>query len=112
MPMSFAICGLGTAVPETVITEVESMLVARRLCCSTVEQAMWLPQIYKQSGIKRRHLALDAQVYRDVLDGTRLSDSPFLPDRHPDKSGPTTAERLEHYTASAGPLALQAAQQA
>lgn len=110
--MSLVICGLGTAVPETVATEVEAMLVARRLCCSTLEQAMWLPHVYRQAGIKTRHMVLDRQVYRDVLDGTRLSQSVFLPKDGADHSGPTTAQRIEHYRQSAGPLAVQAARQA
>jgi predicted naringenin-chalcone synthase len=110
--MSFSICGLATAVPETVLGEVDAMLLARRVCCSTVEQAMALPKVYRQCGIKQRHVVLDKQVCRDVLDGTRLSKSVFLPESVVDKQGPTTAERLEHYALCAGPLVQDAARQA
>ena len=110
--MSFSIRGLGTAVPEAELNDVDAMLLARRVCCRTVEQSMSLPQIYKQTGIKKRHMALDQQVYRDVLDGTRVSNSAFLPRNNTEGLGPTTGQRLEHYVQYAGPLALKAARQA
>jgi predicted naringenin-chalcone synthase len=110
--MSFAICGFGTAVPDTALGEVDAMLLARRLCCSTVEQSMWLPQIYRQTGIKQRYIVLDKQAFRDVMEGTRLSGSVFLPHNQADHRGPTTGQRIEHYARYAGPLALRAAGEA
>ena len=110
--MGFVIRGLGTAVPDTAVNEVDAMLLARRVCCRTVEQSMSLPQIYRQTGIKKRHMALDQQVYRDVLDGTRVSNSVFLPHNNTEGNGPTTGQRLDHYVQYAGPLALRAARQA
>jgi predicted naringenin-chalcone synthase len=68
--------------------------------------------MYSNTGIRQRHLVLGADVVRDVLDGTRLSGSPFLPTGLPDDNGPTTAERMRHYTAGARPLALAASRQA
>ncbi len=73
---------------------------------------MTLPQIYKQTGIKKRHMVLDQQVYRDVLDGTRVSNSVFLPHKSTEGQGPTTGQRLDHYAQYAGPLALKAAERA
>jgi predicted naringenin-chalcone synthase len=107
--MSFAILGLGTAVPPTIIDQTDALNIARRLCCRTDEHATWLPAMYGNTGIRRRHLALGADVVRDVLDGTRASGSPFLPTGRPDDRGPTTAERVRHYVAAAAPLALAAA---
>lgn len=46
--MSVSILGLGAAVPANVITQEEGMQLNRKLCCTTEEQATWLPQIYKQ----------------------------------------------------------------
>jgi predicted naringenin-chalcone synthase len=110
--MSFAILGLGTAVPATVIDQHDALHVARSLCCRTAEQATWLPTMYGHTGIESRQSVLGQDVVRDVLDGTCHSGSPFLPTGAPDDCGPTTAERMQHYVANAGPLALRAARQA
>jgi prepilin-type processing-associated H-X9-DG protein len=110
--MSMALVGLGTAVPATRITQAEAMAVARTLCCRSDEQATWLPGLYAQSGIETRHLAFDAALVRDLLDGTRHSGSPFLPTGAPDDRGPTAGQRLRHYAERAGPLAVRAARQA
>jgi predicted naringenin-chalcone synthase len=107
--MSFAILGLGTAVPPAVIDQDEALRVARSLCCRTDEQATWLPTMYGHTGIERRHLVLGVDVVRDVLDGTTHSGSPFLPTGAPDDRGPSTAERMRHYADGAAPLALRAA---
>jgi predicted naringenin-chalcone synthase len=110
--MSLALVGLGTAVPATRVTQAEAMAIARALCCRTDEQATWLPGLYANSGIATRHLAFDAAVVRDLLDGTRHSGSPFLPRGTPDDRGPTAGARLRHYVEQAGPLAVRAARQA
>src|SRR5439155_10297843 len=112
VPMSFAILGLGTAVPATLIDQDDALHIAKSLCCRTAEQVTWLPTMYGHTGIERRHLVLGQDVVRDVIDGTRHSASPFLPTGAPDDCGPTTAERMEHYVTSAGPLALRAVRQA
>src|SRR5689334_10166433 len=110
--MSFAILGLGTAVPGSVIDQRDALLIAKSLCCRTAEHATWLPTMYGGTGIERRHLVLGRDVVRDVLDGTTHSGSPFLPTGAPDDRGPTTAERMQHYVEGAAPLALRAARQA
>jgi len=110
--MSFAILGLGTAVPPTVIDQGDALNIARSCCCRTVEHTTWLPTMYGNTDIQQRHLVLGANVVRDVLDGTRASQSPFLPTGKLDDHGPTTAERMRHYIAGARPLALAASRQA
>ena len=107
--MSMAIAGLGTAVPATRVSQAEAMVIARRLCCPTEEQATWLPGIYLHSGIDARHLAFDPEVVRDFHDGTRHSGSPFVPGETPGDRGPTTGVRMRHYAQHAGPLAVRAA---
>src|SRR5437870_7319894 len=107
--MSFAILGMGTAVPPTVIDQDDALHIARSLCCRTAEHVTWLPAMYSNTGIRKRHLALGAHVVRDVLDGTRTSQSPFLPSGELGDRGPTTEERMRHYIAAAKPLALAAA---
>ena len=110
--MSMALAGLGTAVPATRITQDEGMAIARSFCRPTDEQTTWLPGLYKHSGIDTRHLAFDRAVIRDILDGTRHSGSPFLASGLPNDRGPTTGQRMRHYSEQAGPLAVRAARQA
>ncbi len=110
--MSFTILGLGTAIPATVIDQHQALRIAESLGCPTAEQTTWLPGMYAHTGIERRHLSFPEDAVRDVLDGTTHSGSPFLPTGAPDDRGPTTAERMRHYVAAAGPLALRAARRA
>src|SRR5947209_18077685 len=108
--MSFAILGLGTAVPPTSVTPAEAVRVAERLCCRSAEQAELLPALYRQTGIRTRHFAFPQEVVTDVLEGTRTSGSVFLPQEDSaEDRGPTTGQRMLHYVREAGPLALQAA---
>jgi predicted naringenin-chalcone synthase len=110
--MSFTILGIGTAVPPTRMSQAEAGEVARALCCRTREQETWLPLLYGNTGIDRRHLSLGRDLVVDVLQGTRHSGSVFLPTGEADDRGPTTGQRMAHYAEHAGPLALQAARQA
>jgi predicted naringenin-chalcone synthase len=110
--MSFAILGLGTALPETVVPQEQGRQLARRLCCRTDEQATWLAGIYEHAGVRTRHTVLGPDVLRDVLEGTRRSGSAFVPDGDPEHRGPTTAQRMAQYAGDAGPLARAAARQA
>jgi len=105
----FALLGLGTAIPEAVFRQTEGMEIARTLCCRTPEQETWLPMMYQGTGIQTRQLCLGTQVLRDVLDGTRISGSPYLPKRTDDDCGPSTRVRMEHYAELAPPLAIAAA---
>jgi predicted naringenin-chalcone synthase len=110
--MSFAILGLGTAVPATVHDQAEGLGIAKSLCCRTAEQATWLPAMYEGTHIRKRHLVLPRELVDDFLQGTRNSGSVFLPSGAPDDRGPTTMQRMKTYADEAGPLALKAARQA
>jgi predicted naringenin-chalcone synthase len=110
--MSLAFLGFGTALPSTAITQAEAVRIAERVCCRTDEQADLLPALYRQSGIRSRHLAFSSAVMADVLEGTKHSGSVFLPRAGLDDLGPTTGQRMHHYVEEAGPLAIQAARQA
>jgi predicted naringenin-chalcone synthase len=110
--MSFAILGLGTAVPGTDLPQEQGQHIARQLCCRTAEQASWLQSIYDGLGIRRRHIILGKDVVQDILRGSRTTGSPFLPRGTADDQGPTTAQRMQHYSDGAGPLALRAARKA
>jgi alpha-pyrone synthase len=110
--MTLAIRGLGTAVPDSRLTQEEALGLAKVLCCRTSEQMTWVPLMYTQTGIDARHLTLPRALIDDVLNGTRHSGSVFLPSDSPEDQGPTTAQRMAIYDEDAGPLALRAARQA
>lgn len=110
--MSLALLGFGTALPSTAISQTESIQIAKRICCRSEGQADLLPALYRQSGIRRRHLAFSQEVMADVLHGTKHSASVFLPHEGVDDPGPTTGQRMQHYVQEAGSLAIQAARQA
>ncbi len=106
--MSFAILGLGTALPPTRLSHADAERVARAMCCSTPEHAQLVAALYRQCGIASRHILFGADVVRDVLDGTRHTGSPYLPNGA-DHPGPTTRQRMKTYEEHALPLALRAA---
>ncbi len=110
--MSLVIHGLGTALPAHVISQARAAEVASKLCCRTPAQATALQTLYRQSGIAQRHFAIDAEVAQDVLDGTRHSESIFLPADENDHAGPTTGQRMRYFAERALPLTLHAARQA
>src|SRR5437879_6492815 len=110
--MSFAILGMGTAVPAAAIDQGKAQQIALSLCCRTAEQSTWLPAIYQGTGITTRHMVYAADVVVDLLNGTQHSASPFLPTGKEDDRGPSTAVRMQRYASEARPLALRAARQA
>ncbi len=110
--MKLAILGIGTALPDAVIDKHEALLLARSLCNGTEEQETWLQAIYDGSGISTRRFCLGDQVVRDVIEGTNISNSVFIPKKIPGDRGPTTGERMQLYAQLAPPLALSAARSA
>jgi alpha-pyrone synthase len=110
--MSFTILGLGTAVPTEAIDQTMALRLAETLCCQTAEQATWLPTMYGQTGIQRRHMVVAGAIVNDVLANTRHSQSVFLPTGQPGDPGPTTAERMVQYVQHAAPLAIDASRRA
>jgi predicted naringenin-chalcone synthase len=107
--VSFAILSIGTAVPKTAVTQAESVRLTEMICQPPPDQVEQLPQFYRQTGIQKRHLCFSREIIRDVMEGTRQTESPFLPGA---ARGPTTNERMDHYRRHAGPLGLEAARQA
>jgi predicted naringenin-chalcone synthase len=110
--MTFAILGLGTALPPTSVGPEDAARIAQTVCARTPEQGSWLPRIFQNSGVRRRHMVMGDDVVRDVLEGTRHSGSIWLPSGGPDDRGPTTAQRMGCYAEHAAPLAIQAARAA
>ncbi len=108
--MTLAILGLGTAVPSCAVDSQQAMRIAQIVCARTPEQASWLPRIYRNNGVRTRHMIMGQQVAQDVLEGTRHTGSMWLPGDSPEDRGPTTAQRMAFYAEHAPPLAAQAAQ--
>ena len=69
--MSFAILSIGTALPTTIVSQHDAKAIARSLCCRNAENETWLPAMYDQTGIHKRHLALGDEVLRDLVQGTQ-----------------------------------------
>ena len=110
--MSFSILGLGTALPGTAVSQADAVKIATRICCRSNDQAEWLPNLYQQTGIAKRHLAFDQDVVSDILLGTSDSGSVFLPGNGQADLGPTTSQRMRHYKERASPLVRDAAARA
>lgn len=110
--MNVTIRGIGTANPETILTREDGLGLARVLCSRTDEQATWLPAMYEGTRIRTRRTVLDRQVIRDVLEGTAISQSVYLPKPDPLDRGPTTEERMAIYRDHASPLAIAASKNA
>ena len=110
--MSFAILGIGTALPQTVLPQSQALELARVLCSRTPEQETWLPAMFGNTGIETRHVVHSETLIRDVLTGSRESRSPFLPTGEPGDRGPTTEKRMEIYSREVAPLAVKAGQRA
>ena len=107
--MGFAILGMGTAVPPTQLEQAQAEAVAHTICCRDDVQKQILSVLYRHSGIASRHVVFSPAVVRDVLEGTEVSGSPFLPAVAAARFGPTTQQRMEQYAAAALPLAERAA---
>ena len=103
--MSFHVFGLGTALPAAKVTQAEGLAVARSLGGAELLDAPWLPSVYAHCGVLTRHQVVGRPLIDDLLNGTQLSGSPFLPDG---TDGPTTAERMALYAETAPPLAVEA----
>ncbi len=110
--MSFAIHGLGTALPPDTLSPDDALGVARFMAGPDVRTSTWLGPVYTNSGVSKRHLVIAGPVVRDILNGTRHTESPFIPTEANDGVGPTTGERMGVYAVEAPPLALRAARAA
>ena len=108
--MPFTVLGLGTANPPAVVTTAEGLVIARELCDPIVGRSDFLPDVYGKSGVNTRHQVIGRPVVDDLVHGTRVSGSPFLPSNDP--LGPTTAVRMKMYAEHAPPLAVEAAAKA
>ncbi len=104
--MPSTIIGLGTALPDTVVTQQTAMILARELCCQTERQSRVLEQVYLKSGVQTRSTVLQAEL--EPKGKTNF----FQPPGTTYSAGPSTAERMALYKQQAGPLATTACKMA
>ncbi len=60
--MSSSITGLGTALPASLVSQSDALILAKDLCCQTDRQAKVLEQVYLKSGVQARSTVLQAKV--------------------------------------------------
>lgn len=102
--MTLAIVGFGTAVPEHVLTQEETVELHTTFCRIDPERARTLRALYRRSGVQRRH-----SVVLDTSEGPLpLRQRFYPPARCEEDPGPTTASRMERYEKDAPPLAAEA----
>ncbi len=109
--MSFAIRGLGTALPSSRLSQAESAAAATFICAEDEEQAQMLTSLYRHTEIESRHVVFRAREVGAVVSGTGASESVFIPHNKKDR-GPTTAQRMERYETEALPLVMEASRSA
>jgi predicted naringenin-chalcone synthase len=96
--MSFAILGLGTALPESSVTQARAAELTSRYSGHDAEQARRLAVLYRRTGIARRHIV--------------LLDRADLPSATDGQGGPSTCWRMQRYAEQVRPLACRAASRA
>jgi predicted naringenin-chalcone synthase len=107
--MSFRIRGMGTANPPDRVTPEDGLGVARVIGGPTARESGFLAAVYAGTGNKSRYMVHGRGVVRDILDGTRFSDSQFLPNGDPNYYGPGTGYRNRRYATESARLAVEAA---
>jgi prepilin-type processing-associated H-X9-DG protein len=108
--MSLAIRGLGTALPDNRLPQMELAEAAKKVCAEDDEQRQMLGSLYRHTEIETRHVVFQAEKLRTVMKGGQ-ADSVFVPHGQGDR-GPTTAQRMERYHREALPLATEACRKA
>ncbi len=106
--MSFAIHGIGTAVPEHRISQGDAARLALAMYHDGEDRTRLLSTLYRRAGVRYRHSVLLASA-----DGGEAARQPFYsPAQHEGDRGPTTRQRMERYGVEAPPLAARAARRA
>jgi predicted naringenin-chalcone synthase len=109
--MSFAILGVGTAVPVNRYTQDEAVEVARVVSCESEDQARVLQVIYRQTHIGHRHMIYNRDDYDEVVQTAQENGGRYR-SKNEDDYGPDTADRMALYEREALPMALRSAGQA
>ncbi len=103
--MSASILGLGLAVPEHSISQVDAANYALASCVATDKQRHLAPRLYLRSGVESRHSVL----LESSTNGDAAKQSYYAPSNDSRPLGPSTSERMDIYRTEAQTLATQAA---
>ncbi|GIW95552.1 MAG: chalcone synthase [Pirellulaceae bacterium] len=106
--MGLVIRAIGTATPQHWVAQPEAAQFAMALCCNTDNHKAALPVLYRHSGVHRRYSVLLATS----SNGSRATQSFYLPPSEESRFGPSTEERMRRYQVDAPPLAVAAARAA
>lgn len=105
--MTPKLLGIGTALPETVITQDEAAVFGELfLCDEFAETIRLLPKFYGMSGVDQRYSVLFERV-----DGKPVQTL-FTKSQSPGDKGPGMAQRMTLYAEHAPKLAIQSSRQA
>lgn len=96
-----AILGVGTALPEHLMSQEEAAQLAEQVICRGDEQVKLMKVLYRRAGVHRRCTVVPHRMALEWLPPEDQRDAP-LP-------GPTTAQRMAVYGREAPPLAQRAA---
>ncbi|TWT58717.1 Alpha-pyrone synthesis polyketide synthase-like Pks18 [Thalassoglobus neptunius] len=108
MPLS--ILGMGTALPETKVTQEQALHIARQLVNNDPDLTDTLERLYPKTTIQHRHVVVDQLLLNSLLD--KSEESGRVAEIIRNNGGPGTAKRLKVVEKAAGPLAERAARQA
>ncbi|QDT30863.1 type III polyketide synthase [Thalassoglobus polymorphus] len=105
MPLS--ILGMGTALPETTVTQDESLRIAQLLAEGHPELIDTLSRLYPKTTIQQRHVVHDPIMLKNLLSKAEIANQEA--DEIRSNGGPGTFHRLQLVDKAAGPLAAEAA---
>lgn len=105
--MSFAIAGIGTAVPEHAISQEDAARHAVGHCCETDDDVRRLNLLYRRSNVQSR-----GSVLLHTSEASHPSPQSFFPHRQEMPRGPSTSARMRRYEAEALPLCVRATEAA
>jgi predicted naringenin-chalcone synthase len=107
--MSFAIRGLGTAVPPHTMTQDEATRLAQRVICRGEQQSRLVAALYRKAGVQQRYTALPHEIAMQWVPA-EAGEAPLPSDLV--LHGPTTGERMRFFAEHAPPLAGEASRRA
>lgn len=123
---SIAVLGIGTAVPEHVMTQDEATTLAQIVCARTDDERRLVKALYRKAGVERRHTcvpfttayewaerspnAVPTATAAEVDEEPALAAPPIASIAEPTTTtvGPSIRERMQLYEMLAPPLACRA----
>jgi len=103
--MGFQIAGIGTAVPNELVTQEDAARLAVELWGASLGRTATLPALYRRTGVHKRH----SVVIVSSTNGRPAHQEFYSAATCAMDRGPSTAERMHRYEADALALAARAA---